>query len=153
MRASNGNIKIILLVTLISTSHRNICCCESGRHEAKNSDGGEAGQVSFPLVDGILVDLGVSSHQIDDSGRGFSFSADGPLDMRMDRGGDCSSLTGVSVDGFSFDNANDQSGRITRQSAADIVNMADEIEIREMVWRYGDEKRVRRCDTGLCPEL
>lgn len=96
------------------------------------------------------MDLGVSSYQIDDSDRGFSFSADGPLDMRMDRGRR-GSPTGVTVDGFSFGTANDsanndQSGRITRQCAADIVNMADEMEIREMLWRYGDEKRVKCCD-------
>lgn len=126
------------------------CCFESSRHDAKNCEGGEAGQASLPLVDGIFVDLGVSSHQIDDSGRGFSFSADGPLDMRMDRGEDSSSLTGVTVDGFSIDTA-DERGRVTRtrQSAADIVNMADEIEIREMVWRNGDEKRVR-CYDRVC---
>lgn len=68
--------------------------------------------------DGILMDLGVSSPQIDDSQRGFSFSADGPLDMRMDN------TTGV--------------------SAAEVVNQMDETELANVIYRYGDEKKSRR---------
>lgn len=58
---------------------------------AEDSNGTEMKNTESPQpvapVDGILIDLGVSSHQIDDGGRGFSFSADGPLDMRMEGGG------------------------------------------------------------------
>jgi 16S rRNA (cytosine1402-N4)-methyltransferase len=65
-------------------------------------------------VAGVLLDLGVSSPQLDEAGRGFSFAADGPLDMRMDpsRG----------------------------ESAADWLNRASEEEIREVVWRHGEER-------------
>ena len=115
----------------------------------------EGGSVAAPaaaaatpiLVDGILVDLGVSSHQIDDSSRGFSFSADGPLDMRMEAG---SSREGVPVDGFVSAGADSEgmerdTGMGTgRRSAADVVNFVDESDVREMVWRYGEEKRVRK---------
>jgi len=76
----------------------------------------EAGFVSS--VDGILLDLGFSSFQMDDPERGFSFSADGPLDMRLD-----------------------QSQELT---AADLVNNASEQELADIFWRYGDETRSRQ---------
>ena len=76
----------------------------------------EAGFASS--VDGILLDLGFSSFQMDDPERGFSFSADGPLDMRLD-----------------------QSQELT---AADLVNNASEQELADIFWRYGDETRSRQ---------
>jgi len=69
-------------------------------------------------VDGILLDLGVSSHQIDEPGRGFSFMRDGPLDMRM---------TG-------------SSGGLT---AADVCNEFDEAELQRILSVYGDEPRAK----------
>ena len=76
----------------------------------------EAGFVSS--VDGILLDLGFSSYQMDDPERGFSFSADGPLDMRLD-----------------------QSQELT---ATDLVNNASEQELADIFWRYGEETRSRQ---------
>lgn len=69
-------------------------------------------------VDGVAMDLGVSSNQIDAPDRGFSFRADGPLDMRMDpdRG----------------------------LSAADLVNQLDEAELSRILWAYGEERASRR---------
>ena len=69
-------------------------------------------------VDGVLLDLGVSSPQLDDAGRGFSFRADGPLDMRMDR-----------------------SRRLT---AAEIVNSRTVEELTEILRAYGEEPAARR---------
>ena len=68
-------------------------------------------------VDGVALDLGVSSMQFDQPERGFSFRASGPLDMRMEKRG---------------------------SSAADIVNEADEAELADIFWRYGEERRSRR---------
>ncbi len=68
-------------------------------------------------VDGIAFDLGVSSMQLDQAERGFSFAADGPLDMRMGTDG---------------------------PSAADVVNTLPEAELADIFWRYGDERRSRR---------
>ena len=67
-------------------------------------------------VDGVVLDIGVSSMQLDDPARGFSFQADGPLDMRM-------SGTGA--------------------TAADVVNTAAEAEIADILFRLGEERRSR----------
>jgi 16S rRNA (cytosine1402-N4)-methyltransferase len=69
-------------------------------------------------VDGLLLDLGVSSPQLDDAARGFSFQAAGPLDMRMNPG--------------------------RGQSAADWLMTAEEREISDVLWRLGEEKYARR---------
>jgi 16S rRNA (cytosine1402-N4)-methyltransferase len=66
---------------------------------------------------GVALDIGVSSAQLDDPARGFSFRADGPLDMRMGRDG---------------------------RSAADLVNGADEGELASLIREYGEERFARR---------
>jgi 16S rRNA (cytosine1402-N4)-methyltransferase len=68
-------------------------------------------------LDGVVLDLGVSSMQLEEAGRGFSFAVDGPLDMRM---------SGVGM------------------SAADVVNRADADTIADILWRYGEEPAARR---------
>jgi 16S rRNA (cytosine1402-N4)-methyltransferase len=69
------------------------------------------------LADGVVLDLGVSSFQFDEAERGFSFRADGPLDMRMAKEG---------------------------KSAADFVNSASEKELADTIYRYGEEHQSRR---------
>lgn len=72
---------------------------------------------SDTLLDGVVLDLGVSSMQLDQAERGFSFMKDGPLDMRMSQSG---------------------------PSAADLVNEADEKTIADILYNYGDERASRR---------
>ena len=69
------------------------------------------------LVDGVALDLGVSSMQLDRGARGFSFRQDGPLDMRMEK---------------------------TGPSAADLVNRASEAELAEIISGYGEERHAKR---------
>jgi len=77
-------------------------------------------------VDGILVDLGVSSYQLMSSERGFSFQSDALLDMRMDR---------------------------TQQwNAADLVNNASEVELANTIYRYGEERLSRRIAAAIVQE-
>ena len=73
--------------------------------------------VGLARVDGVVMDIGVSSMQLDQAHRGFAFSADGPLDMRMSQDG---------------------------ASAADFLNTADEKAIADVLYTYGEERQSRR---------
>lgn len=75
-------------------------------------------RLGWATVDGIVIDLGVSSMQIDTPGRGFSFLMDGPLDMRF--------------------------SPAQTTSAADLVNTLPEMELADLIFRYGEEKLSRR---------
>ncbi|MDT8266413.1 16S rRNA (cytosine(1402)-N(4))-methyltransferase, partial [Roseomonas sp. DSM 102946] len=76
-----------------------------------------AAEHGIPPLDGVVFDLGVSSFQLDEAGRGFSFRAEGPLDMRMEREG---------------------------PSAADLVNTLPERELADILWQLGEERHSRR---------
>jgi 16S rRNA (cytosine1402-N4)-methyltransferase len=65
-------------------------------------------------VEGVLLDLGVSSYQLDEPGKGFSFRSDSPLDMRIDR--------------------------TQALSAREVVNVYDEHKLAEIIWKYGEER-------------
>ena len=79
----------------------------------------EVGERITPAsLDGLLADLGVSSLQLEDAARGFSFQADGPLDMRM----------------------NPMSG----ETAEQVVNHIDERELADVIYEFGEERRSRR---------
>jgi 16S rRNA (cytosine1402-N4)-methyltransferase len=77
-----------------------------------------AAEHGFAAADGILMDLGVSSRQLDSAERGFSFRADAPLDMRMDP--------------------------TTGATAADLVNTLDDAELARLFFEYGEERHARR---------
>jgi 16S rRNA (cytosine1402-N4)-methyltransferase len=78
---------------------------------------GELARRGLVPVDGVTMDIGVSSMQLDQAERGFSFQQDGPLDMRMSGEG---------------------------MTAADFVNEAEESEIADVLFQYGEEPRSRR---------
>lgn len=75
-------------------------------------------QIGWDLVDGILMDLGVSSMQLDQEERGFSFRHEAPLDMRFDP--------------------------TSGPTAADLVNKLSEKDLADVIWRYGEERFSRR---------
>ncbi len=75
-----------------------------------------AADADAPLVDGVVLDIGVSSMQIDEAERGFSFMADGPLDMRMSRDG---------------------------PGAADVIREAPEEVLADILYEFGEERRSR----------
>lgn len=80
-------------------------------------------QLHIDVVDGILLDLGLSQHQLEASGRGFSFQKDEPLDMRMD-------------------------SRVTTK-AQDLINQLSEHELVDIFQRYGEERWSKRIARGL----
>jgi len=80
------------------------------------SEAGDA--IAKGSLDGLLADFGVSSLQLDEAHRGFSFRSDGPLDMRMDT----------------------RSG----ETAEQVVNQADENELADLIYEFGEERRSRR---------
>lgn len=75
-------------------------------------------------IDGILADIGVSSHHLDEAARGFSFSYEGPLDMRMDQS--------------------------RGQSAAEFLATASETEIADVIYKYGEESKSRFIAKLIC---
>lgn len=84
------------------------------------------GEIGVPTVAGVLFDLGVSSPQLDDPARGFSFMQDGPLDMRMDQ--------------------------TAGETAADLVNSREEQELADIIFQYGEERYSRRIARAIVRE-
>jgi 16S rRNA (cytosine1402-N4)-methyltransferase len=84
-----------------------------------------ADEAGFSPADGVVLDIGVSSMQIDDAERGFSFQKDGPLDMRMSGEG---------------------------PSAADVVNRASEAMLADILFHYGEERRSRAIARAIVAE-
>lgn len=80
--------------------------------------GNRVAELGFGPIDGVLLDLGISSHQIDTQERGFSFQREGKIDMRMDRS--------QSLDGWT------------------VVNRYDEARLADVIWRFGEERNSRR---------
>jgi 16S rRNA (cytosine1402-N4)-methyltransferase len=75
-------------------------------------------------IDGILADIGVSSLQLNDAARGFSFQAEGPLDMRMDPH--------------------------SERTAEQVVNHLDERQLADVIYEFGEERRSRRIARAIC---
>jgi 16S rRNA (cytosine1402-N4)-methyltransferase len=75
-------------------------------------------------ADGLLADLGVSSLQLDNAARGFSFQAEGPLDMRMDPH--------------------------SERTAEQVVNHLDERQLADVIYEFGEERRSRRIARAIC---
>lgn len=99
---------------------QNMACASAGRLRVAQGRFSEmariARQFEVDMVDGVVLDIGVSSMQLDEAERGFSFMADGPLDMRMERSG---------------------------ISAADVVNRLGENDLADVIYLLGEEKRSR----------
>ena len=83
-----------------------------------------ASEVPGEPVEGVLADLGVSSYQLEEADRGFSFAREAPLDMRMDRS--------------------------QGETAADLVNRLPERDLANLIYEYGEERASRRIARAIC---
>ncbi|MDE5991171.1 MAG: 16S rRNA (cytosine(1402)-N(4))-methyltransferase RsmH [Clostridia bacterium] len=83
-------------------------------------------ELKVDKLDGVLIDLGVSSYQLDNGDRGFSYNADAPLDMRMDRG--------------------------QFLSAYNVVNEYDEERLADIIWKYGEDKLSRKIARNIAEQ-
>lgn len=97
-------------VTLTHGNFRDLCAVLDG--------------LGIDRVDGVLLDLGVSSPQLDDGARGFSYMADAPLDMRMDRGDTLTACT--------------------------VVNTWSQDALRQMLYEYGEERYAPQISAAIC---
>ena len=86
--------------------------------ELRHASFASLAEARSPKADGILADIGLSSLQLSDAARGFSFQADGPLDMRMDPH--------------------------SERTAEQVVNHLDERELADVIYEFGEERRSRR---------
>jgi len=100
---------------------------EDGRVQIRHGDFADLAEwpATHSGLDGVLLDLGVSSPQLDDAQRGFSFRADAPLDMRMDP--------------------------TAGESAAAFLARVSETEIADVLWKYGEERMSRRIAKAMRP--
>jgi 16S rRNA (cytosine1402-N4)-methyltransferase len=111
----------------IEAARNRLAAAFAGRFEIRQGNFADlAGWIPAAACDGVLLDLGVSSPQLDVPGRGFSFQHDGPLDMRMD----------------------------ARQAltAAELINDGDPDELARIFWEWGGERDARRLARALARE-
>lgn len=87
-------------------------------HDNYANMGAQLDRLGYAKVNGLLLDLGVSSFQLDEGDRGFSFQQDAPIDMRMDQ--------------------------TQGQTAGELVNHASEQELADIIFRYGEDRSARR---------
>jgi 16S rRNA (cytosine1402-N4)-methyltransferase len=100
--------------TELSQQFPGLSCCRSSFKDLDTA----LSSVGWKQVDGVLLDLGVSSFQLDDPDKGFSYRTDGPLDLRFNQD--------------------------TGQSAAELIDRSDETTLANLIWQYGQERASRR---------
>lgn len=110
LQVAKENLKEFHNVTYIQDNHDNI------KEILKN--------LNIEKVDGILLDLGVSSYQLDEKNRGFSYLGENELDMRMDK--------------------------TQKLTAKDVVNTYEEENLANLIYKYGEEKFSRRIAKNIC---